>query len=187
MGNYYFVTASLPMLQYDKPAGITRGYFLELCGAHLKPADFEQLAEAELFGYTAQTPRSTVYTAYREWETELRNELVKLRAPRLGRDAESFLKQGEVVLAERALARRAFDEASPLQAEELLNKARWQYLEELEFGHYFDLHKLIVYYLKLQLLLRRSLFKTEQGRETFTAIEQRVFEELKAGVEAYGT
>jgi hypothetical protein len=186
LSNYYFVAASLPMLRYDNPAGITRAYFLDLCKAHLSPVDFQLLAEAELFGFSARAPRSAIYKKYRDWETALRNELTILRAAGSGRRADPSLRPAEIFLSAKALAKRVFNEASPLRAEELIDEARWQQLEELELGHFFDLQRLLVYYLKLQLLGRRALFNPEEGKTIFTAIEQRVFEELKAGVKAYG-
>jgi hypothetical protein len=187
LSSYYFVTASLPMLQYDRPAGITRAYFLDLCRAHLTPHDFILLERALIFDFTEREPCPAAYGRYRTWETALRNELVLLRAAKTGKEAARYLKEGEGVSGMRAIARRIFDEASPLQAEELTDRARWQYLEDLELGHFFDLSKLVVYYLKLQLLERKAFFKEQEGQETFSALEQRVFEELKAGVEAYGT
>jgi len=187
LSNYYFVTASLPMLQYDRPAGVTRAYFLDLCRAHMQPYDFTLLERALIFDCSGREPCPAVYGLYRTWETALRNELVLLRAAKAGKDAVRYLKEGEGLTGMSAFARRVFDEASPLQAEELTDRARWQYLEDLEIGHFFDLSKLVVYYLKLQLLERKAFFKEQEGKETFSALEQRVFEELKAGVEAYGT
>jgi hypothetical protein len=43
---------------------------------------------------------------------------------------------------------------SLIESEKFLDAARWQRLEELSQGHYFDLGALIVYALKLNILWR---------------------------------
>ena len=68
------------------------------------------------------------------------------------------------------LAEQAFNADSPLMAEEILNKARWRYLDELEFGHYFDIEILVIFFIKLQILERISSFDAEVGSERLNAI-----------------
>jgi len=46
------------------------------------------------------------------------------------------------------------------EAEKSLDEARWKFLDELSFGHYFDLDILIVYVLKLLLLERWGKINT---------------------------
>jgi hypothetical protein len=73
-------------------------------------------------------------------------------------------------LAPQAVARDAFAQDSPLQAEDILNRGRWMYLDELEAGHYFDIDRILVYALRLQLLARKSLFDAEMGRQMFDKV-----------------
>ena len=40
------------------------------------------------------------------------------------------------------------------EAELILDRARWDFLEELSFGHYFDLDVLVIYACKLKILWR---------------------------------
>jgi len=185
LSNYYYVVASLPMLNYDKPAAITVEYFLDFCSGQLKPLDYVLLKGADFFIPSQASIQAKVYQQYHAWEVALRNELVRLRAFKKEQDAVPYLRAGPEIIRLRILARRAFEESSPLQAEALLNRARWDYLEELEAGHFFDIQKIVIYYLKLQLLKRKAHFQDEPGKESYTAVHQQVFEELKAGVEAY--
>jgi hypothetical protein len=74
------------------------------------------------------------------------------------------------VLAPQAVAREAYAQDSPLQAEDTLNRARWGYLDELEVGHYFDIEKILVYALRLQVLARKALFDADRGRELFDKV-----------------
>ena len=64
-------------------------------------------------------------------------------------------------LAEIARHLLALD--SPLAADEELDRLRWRFLEELAFGHYFDLETLVIYRLKLRILERRARFDPATG------------------------
>ena len=82
------------------------------------------------------------------------------------------------IIEAQTAARQAFGQTnvqapgteSPLQAEEALNLARWGYLDQLEAGHYFDIDKLVVYVLRLQLLERKARFDEQKGREMFDLV-----------------
>ena len=58
---------------------------------------------------------------------------------------------------------------NPLEIERRLLHLRWNFLEEQEIGHFFDLHFLIIYYLKLQLLQRLFSFDKQKGKVRFEA------------------
>jgi hypothetical protein len=182
LSNYYYLAASLPLLDYEKTAGVTVEYFLEICAAQLKPYDYVLLEQADFGGLSGSYPQADVYGKYLIWEVALRNELVRLRAFKSGKDAASHLRGDTAFFGTKILAKHIFEEPSPLRAEEMLYRARWDYLEELEIGHFFDINKIVVYYLKLQLLQRKAYFQEEAGKENFTALQQHVFEELKTGV-----
>jgi hypothetical protein len=79
------------------------------------------------------------------------------------------------------LAAEAAGMINPLEAERLLNRARWQFLEELEVGHYFDVERLVIYSLKLQLLERIALHDQEKGREQFEVVFGKLNEKIGAG------
>ena len=44
---------------------------------------------------------------------------------------------------------------------------RWQFIENLEGGHIFDLEALILYFLKLQIQKRLFTFNKEKGEAIF--------------------
>lgn len=100
----------------------------------------------------------------------VRNALVRLRAVRLGLEPDEFVRGDIFDHSQTLLAEEAFNANSPLMAEEILNKARWRYLDELEFGHYFDIERLVIFFIKLQILERISLFDTEKGRDALDAV-----------------
>lgn len=168
MSQYYYLVATLPMLFYQTDRALPREEFLELCRPQMSKADFRVLSEAVLA--VRGTPKSgcAVLDRWRCWETALRNELVKLRARRKSVEPAGHLAEGGELIGLSEIARQAFAEGSPLAAEDLLNQARWEYLDQLEVGHYFDLSRLVLYSLRLQLLERkRRLTDRERGNANF--------------------
>ena len=92
---------------------------------------------------------------YREFELVLRNELVRVRAQRKHLDPAKYLRHdGFTESAIVHLIQAALRNLSILDAERLLDLARWECLEALNFGHYFDAEFLVIYAYKLLLLER---------------------------------
>ena len=170
MSQYYFVVSSLPLLRYDEPPPFSLGHFLGLCREWLGTTSNSMVAAAELKELKAAAGASSVLDSWRVWETNLRNELAKIRAQRKGVDPFSYLAECQWVMGLADLAQEAMGAGSPLEAENVLDRARWRYLEELEVGHHFDTEKLVLYSLKLQLLQRRALFQRDEGEQQFSQI-----------------
>ncbi|MBU2250847.1 MAG: DUF2764 domain-containing protein, partial [Candidatus Omnitrophica bacterium] len=59
------------------------------------------------------------------------------------------------------------DNSSPLEAERKLLLLRWNFIQEQESGHHFDLTWLILYFLKLQILERLFSFDKDKGLVLF--------------------
>lgn len=174
MSQYYYAVASLPLLAYEMEKPYSTDAFLLLCREQLSERDYSLLADAGLTWQPGQQATTALLASWWRFDRSLRNELVKLRAAKRGEEAEKYLQGETGVFAAQDLARNAFSQESPLQAEEMLNRARWSYLDELELGHYFDLEKLIIYYFRLQILERKNSFKREKGTENFQTIYQSV-------------
>ena len=155
------------MLFYEEAAPLTRSEFVELCGIELADKDIELLLNSSISSLDSLTPTSATLEEWRTWERGLRNELVKLRAHNKGWEPSEYLRESDDVLGLHETAREAVNESSPLEGEDSLNKARWSYLDELETGHYFDVERLVVYCLKLQILERRAGFGKDQGTANF--------------------
>ena len=89
------------------------------------------------------------------FDVALRNELVRARAGRKKIDPFKFLRLPDSPQAAIShLAMAAYRSNSILEAEKILDQARWNFLEGLSFGHYFDFDYLLVYGLKLTILER---------------------------------
>lgn len=89
------------------------------------------------------------------FDTNLRNELARIRAARRHLDPAPYLRPGsaeEAFMAQEAanIHRRP----SPQEAETMFDQLRWKALDDLSAGHYFDLEALIIYAYKLLILER---------------------------------
>jgi len=129
--------------------------FLKRCQGIIPDQDIELLrlvAEPNDFDYKDMQP--TLKRWY-ESERKLKNELVKVRAQRKHIDPSKYLRGDEYAEPDIArIAMAAYRNTSFLEAEKMIDEKRWQVLEELAFGHYFDIDVLIVYALKLLILGR---------------------------------
>ncbi len=109
--------------------------------------------------YRAGTrPAPTRNDAIKRWvtfDTQLRNELVKVRSGRRRADPSKYLRRdGSAYGAIPHIALAARRSPSILEGERLLDRERWNFLNELEFGHYFDIDFLAIYARKLKILER---------------------------------
>ena len=167
---YYYTVSSLPMLMWDSDKFMTESEFLYACESTVAEKDFETLKASLLIPVQGAAVTNPVLKSWYDWENTLRSELVKLRAAKKGTDAEKYISDNPGEAGVVDIAREAFNQGSPLDAEKVLDQARWDYLDMLEAGHMFDIGKLIIYYLKLQLLNRRALISKDKGQQEYEKI-----------------
>ncbi len=165
MKNYYYTVAALETIKLGEKIPISEEYFLQFAQDTIDAKDFQILLKSR-WGLTEPTGLSFTDRIL-SWEKELRLELAKARFSKLPFDAPPSLPaaDGSYCLLEQVRTVMALD--SPLDAELYLDQLRWEFLEEMGSGHYFDLAALVVYYLKLQLVLRQEKFQEERGRDSF--------------------
>lgn len=186
MSRYYYFAATLPSLQFGAPAPMSSGDFLARAKAQLSAADYAAVEAAVLASEPEGAPPEAAATEpllaeYYAWERSTRNELARLRAKRLGRQSEAYLRPprpgvGAGARDESAYraAQAAFQAETPLEGELSLERARWARLEELASLKTFDLARLAAYRLELEVLERLALLKAERGeagyRDTYAAV-----------------
>ena len=178
MSQFYYTVASLPMLSYDVPPGVKVSDFIEDCRKWMKPSEWETLSAATIEPAVDRETPSDVGEEFRKWEISLRNELVHLRAAAMGLESEQFLVKSDRYTDTASLAAHAFKQESPLDAEDALNRGRWQFLENLKVGHFFDLDYLVLYFLQLQILERKSCFVEETGYARYQEIYRNILNQL---------
>jgi hypothetical protein len=165
LSSYYYFAATLPMLQKQSEMPFSMEEFLTLCRYHMNRRD-SAVVEAAVTGGEAETSL-TVLRRLREYRKAVSEELASLRARRLGRDQAAYADRSLWVADAEAAAKAAYGASDPLETVEMLFMQEWRLLDELESQHYFDLEKIVIYALKLQLLHRASCRSREQGREEF--------------------
>jgi hypothetical protein len=151
-GEYYYLTASLPHLTFKGEPPFSKERFLEECEKWLSLGDLESLLASDNVEEDG-SGHSPVVAKWKEFDLFLRKELAEYRLERRrGTDRKPGNLAGKVLSA-----------ANPLDMELSLERARWDYLEDLAAGHFFDIGKLIVYYLQLGILLRLAKFDKDKG------------------------
>lgn len=126
--------------------------FIGICRGLMPDAEIEML-EAIPGGYVAR--EQPTFRKWRAFDAALRNELVKIRASRKHLDPLKYMRpDGFIEPRIIHIAMNAHRSASLLEAEKMLDQERWQMLEELSAGHYFDIDFLVIYAQKLLILER---------------------------------
>lgn len=178
MAQYYFTVAALPMLAFDDEPYFSTEDVVELCASELSGVDLGFVSEAA--GYFAHTDPHAIYSGvlgqFHLWERGVRDASARLRAQRLGWEAEDRGLDTDPE-AER-IARDMINQESPLDAEMVLQRARWQELEWLEVGHYFDIGRIVIYLLKLSVIERNRQIDTDRGAERFNEIYSHMVQAL---------
>ncbi|MBN2040841.1 MAG: DUF2764 family protein [Spirochaetes bacterium] len=178
MSQYYFAVASLPHLTYDLEKLPEIDNFLQICGENLKTKDFKIIKSAVLDALDKKKIKNKTLNNWLVWEKNLRNSLVRLRAGKKNESPDEYLRNNPELFIDDKFIHDAFEDDSPLNAEDILNRERWSFLDALEKGHYFDEVKLFVYYLKLQLLWRKKRINKEEGSRKFNEIVETFSSEL---------
>ena len=177
MSEYYYLIASLPMLSRDAKPVVTSEQFLESIDANLPSREAAELKALSLIPSLDDKSEINSIDDWNEWETSMRNAIVRMRAggdssiaERNERDGGGFFSEIETGVQE------AFSKSNPLERENLLDKVRWDFCDEMELGHEFDIVKLAAYRLKLLLCEKRSTVSKEKGEVNYDEIIESVYD-----------
>lgn len=172
MPTYYtYFICGLPMLHFGMKPPFSFERFLKNCQGFITDEDFLLLNNLPLT--IDEYSKSVSHPTIEKWlafDTALRNELVKIRAHSKKIDAAKYLRgENPIDMAISHVAMSSHRSTSILDAEKLLDEARWQALDELGFGHYFDTAFLILYAYKLKMLERWQKIYTQDKEEPLAA------------------
>ena len=174
---YYYLCSSLPSLAFGKSAPLTAAEFDALCAESLAPAEYERLLSCP----TLRVPRDPdaslrlppVYAAYARFEQYLRTRIAQRRTGREEDKAEPLPDPAEY-FGEVDFGLGSAASADPLEREKLVDRIRWNRLDDLGAGHEFDFDALCVYRLRLLILDKYRDRRQETGRENFEAAAGRI-------------
>jgi hypothetical protein len=134
------------MLHFGMKPPFSYSDFIEECGCELSRDEIPLLKKWEIF------------------DKGLRNELVRTRAVKKGKDPNKYLRgDGGLDPFIAPLAHWAVNQDSPMEAEGYLDKMRWEKIEEIKKGHYFDIEYLAAYGLQLKILERWHRINSGEG------------------------
>jgi len=164
---YYYFVPQLSSLAYGQPPPISSGAFREKAAPVLGEKDAALLAMIALApppdAGDAAPSGCDFIDGWREWEGALRASLARLRAAKLGREAEGGPDAPPPPPGVAEAAARALAAETPLEGEVAIDRARWDAVEALQGGELFHRRTVFAYLMKLLILERQASFQAEAG------------------------
>lgn len=171
--DYYYLSASLPALNFSVKPAITLEYFLKECERLMAPQDSEKIRQAVSGKDPQKRPGQDTFGQWIRFNRDFRNEMAHFRAKRAGREPQKYVRgernpEGWMtdVIAQAAKA------PDPLSAERVLDAARFEYLEKLAAGQFMNFDFLLTYGLKLKMIERYQQVESAKGEEIFEDLKQ---------------
>ena len=138
--------------------------FIENSQKWISNDDWQALkSAADGYEYTSKNPTAKLW---KNWEETLMNALAAARASKLGKDQSPYLnKSGSADTQMRSAVQEAIKTENQQKAEEIIDRLRWSFLDELSATHSFDFNVALSYLLKLKILERWASLDEETGKE----------------------
>lgn len=176
MKQYYYTVASLPALKFDEAPSVSQDQFIEMCAVELTDEDMRYVRSAEIriigdaaaFRGVRHDDPDGILAEWNRMLREFQQQAALTRAQNLGWEADRLPRPDitDATIPERL--RQFLNEDTPLKAEVSVARWLWNAAEALEPGHYFDRERLALYYIKLQIGLRKQrISDDEAGNEEF--------------------
>ncbi len=159
---YYYLVASLAYLEFEKAPPITKSEFLSECRKWLDAGNLKRLAEVNINNIGINREDPAIIKEWKSFDLAFRKDLGEIR--------EMRKKSLHETIPTRLMD--VFEEPTPLLMERKLEKKKWDFIEEKEFGCHFDMNTLMLYFLKLQILERLAVFEKEKGKARFERLSE---------------
>ena len=199
MGSYYYLAAQLPYLAYGQKPPMSSSDFRDLAKPLLDTQDrvFFDLVDLDPEGITEKGHIDTrpsyaepalksgcdFIDQWREWERTLRLNLAQQRSQKTKQEGVNALVEAPALPTDAAAAalRAVTATESPLEAEYVLDKARWEAIENLQGIIYFNRNTIYAFLLKLLLLERHAMFNTENGYAEYKSLYASILGSVQPG------
>ncbi len=163
------------MLQFGAKAPFSHSDFIERCESELYQDDMDIIKGESIEPAVEIEGRLPLLRDWRIFERGIRNELARTRAVKKGKDPNKYLRHSSSIDPFIApLAHWAINQDSPMETELYLDRIRWEKIEELKFGHYFDIEYLAAYCLQLQILERWDRINSGAGMEVLEGLVKNI-------------
>lgn len=146
--DYTYFAGSLPTVFWGEKPPVSLADFDTDAQRLLAPEDYAMVQALDLLG-DGEAHRLDAVRQYQDFENSLRNAWLDHRK-KSRPDAADFRRGYPDFYSEIAPAlAQANSAADPLEAEKIIDRLRWNKLDDLSAGHYFDLEYIALYKLKL--------------------------------------
>ena len=193
MGSYYYLLSQLPHLTYEQKPPMSSSAFMDMTLPLLDEQDAGLMKHLSLdpwtsspggegvsYAVTAPSTGCEFIDGWREWERALRLNLAKHRSIKSRLDIHSLTEPPYAPADAASAAVKAVNSAStPLEAEVIIDRARWDAIGVLTGNDYFDRNNVFAYFLKLLLIERRQSFDAEKGLTEYESLYAYVMESAR--------
>ncbi|AYE35992.1 hypothetical protein DB313_00490 [Borrelia turcica IST7] len=169
---YYYVISSLPYLDLKIGKVWSVSNFFENVEIALNKEDFIFLKNLSEFGIVRGSLKAI--DCFLDFEEEIKYTLAYIRAEKLGLSRDLYVESSYFSSYYLGVLKAICLKENPFEVELGLDMLRWQFLTDLEVGNEFNFEKLVIYFLKLMLVSRRSLFVEKVGESNFADICQKI-------------
>lgn len=169
MPSRYYFLSSLPMLRFQDSAPITWDAFMKEAHGNVSDADYRLLS-----GIASGAEGSNGFLkAWEEMNRRLDDSVNEQRRRNLNREEPRGVVFRE--LSVEQVTNAAIGAKNPLEAELILMRYRYDWLEKEKGLEPFSEKALLSYALQLRILLRKDLFTVESGNSEY----RRLFDNLQ--------
>lgn len=155
------------MLHFGMKPPLSYSDFLDACASELSQDDMNILRES--------SSGNVLLKKWGDFNKSLKNELVRTRAARKGKDPNKYLREDNGIDPFIApLAHWAVNQDSPIEAELYLDRVRWDKIEDIKTGHYFDVEYLVAYGLQLKILERWHSVNSADGVKVLEGLAKKI-------------
>lgn len=159
---YYYLTASLPYLYFEKEPPISIEDFISECRKWLSKKDINIIGTSDINNIEIKSSDPKIIKDWKIFNIALLEELAMIR---------KAIKTHTIEKASVSV-RDIFEEINPLLMEKRFERIRWDYIEQKEFLFQFDINRLVIYLFKLQILKRLAQFDKETGEKVFAELTE---------------
>ncbi|MFA5092388.1 MAG: DUF2764 family protein [Candidatus Omnitrophota bacterium] len=155
MSSYYvYLISSLPLLNFSSHMPFSLEEFFAKCQNLVPEVDILRLRNVS--SGILDISAAGILKDWLNFDTALKNELVRIRAKDKKIDPEKYVRLPDFPQAHISVIALSAHRHNlyALEAEKILDQERWNYLDQLTLGHYFDFEALLIYALKLKILER---------------------------------
>ncbi len=184
---YYYFASSLPSIYFDSEPPMSCDEYLKECERHIPVRDYhfmKTLFGAKVLDYAflqklIRETRGEIKSHNKAFQQgvlfnrSFRNEVAAFRAQRLGKDPNNYIRgDRHPSLKVLEVINQADKAPDLLEGEKILDKFRWEFFDELQCQHYFDIEYLTIYGLKLQILEKYKEVRSSKGEEIFDEFQK---------------